>query len=58
MAQPFGSKATIDGQIISAAKIDHLPIVKHDALIVNRLVPTQMEVKPGVIVLGVTVHGV
>jgi len=58
MAQPFGPKATIDGQIISAAKVDHLPIVKHYAQrlglveIVNRLVPTQMEVRPGVIVLG------
>ena len=58
MAQPFSPKATIDDRNISAAKVDHLPIVKHYAQrlrlveIVNRLAPTQMEVKPGVIVLG------
>jgi transposase len=58
MAQPFGPKATINDQNISAAKVDHLPIVKHYAQrlglveMVNRLVPTQMEVEPGVIVLG------
>lgn len=58
MAQPFGPKSTIDEQTISAAKVDHLPIVKHYAQrlglveIVNRLVPTKVEVRPGVIVLG------
>lgn len=61
MAQPFGAKAKLDDQTIqniSAAKVDHLPIVKHYAQrlrlveMVNRLVPTNMEVEPGVIVLG------
>jgi transposase len=43
---------------ISAGQVNHLPIVAHFARrlglvqIVNRLVPTQMAVEPGVIVLG------
>ena len=58
MAQPFIPMTTNPAQVISAAQVNHLPIVAHYASrlglveIVNRLVPTEMAVKPGVIVLG------
>jgi transposase len=58
MAQPFGAKGASTLQEISAAQVNHLPIVAHFARrlglveIVNRLVPTQMEVEPGLIALG------
>ena len=51
-------KATGDESQISAARVDHLPIIGSYARrlklveIVNQLVPTQMAVEPGVIVLG------
>ena len=47
-----------NGQAITAAQVDHLPIVASYARrlglveIVNRLVPVEMEVEPGIIVLG------
>jgi hypothetical protein len=50
MAVPFGPKRASTAQDISAAQVNHLPIVAHFARrlglveIVNRLVPTQMEV--------------
>lgn len=58
MAEPFGSSTINGGQAIAAAPVNHLPIVAHYARrlglveIVNRLVPVEMEVEPGVIVLG------
>ncbi len=58
MAEPFRPMTSNPAQVISAAPVNHLPIVAHFARrlglveIVNRLVPTEMEVKPGVIVLG------
>ena len=58
MAVPFSPKVINEGQAISGAQVNHLPIVAHYARrlglveIVNRLVPTQMEVEPGKIVLG------
>jgi len=58
MAEPFGAMGASTPQEISAAQVNHLPIVAHFARrlglvqIVNRLVPTQMEVEPGLIVLG------
>jgi len=57
MAVPFEAQGARSGEI-SAAQINHLPVVAHFARrlglvqIVNRLVPTQMEVEPGVIALG------
>ena len=51
MAEPFGAKGTSAAQGISAAQVNHLPIVAHFARrlglvqIVNSLVPTQMEVE-------------
>jgi hypothetical protein len=59
--QPPGSGPSIDPTgclVIEAQQVDHLPIIKTFAddldLVetVNRLVPTQMEVKPGIVVLG------
>ena len=59
--QPPGSEPSIDPTScldIEAQQVDHLPIIKTFAddldLVetVNRLVPTQMEVKPGIVVLG------
>ena len=59
--QPPGSGPSIDPRScldIEAQQVDHLPIIKTFAddldLVetVNRLVPTQMEVKPGIVVLG------
>ncbi len=58
MAVPFSPKVINEGQAISGAQVNHLPIVAHYARrlglveIVNRLVPTQMEVEPGRIVLA------
>ncbi len=58
MAVPFESKISNPGQMISAAQVDHLPIIAHYARrlglveIVNNLVPVEMEVEPGNIVLG------
>ena len=58
MAEPFSSMTSNPAQVISAAQVNHMPIVAHYARrlglveIVNRLVPSEMEVKPGVIVLG------
>jgi transposase len=58
MAEPFAAKGKRTAQEISAAQVNHLPIVAHFARrlglvqIVNRLVPTQMEVEPGLIALG------
>jgi hypothetical protein len=58
MAGPFRAKGSCAPQEILAAQVDHLPIVAHFARrlglveIINALVPTQMQVEPGVIVLG------
>jgi len=58
MAEPFGPKRACASQEISAAQVNHLPIVAHFARrlglveLFNELVPTQMEVEPGVIALG------
>lgn len=58
MAAPFEWQATNPQQVVSAAPVNHLPIVAHFARrlglveIVNRLVTTRMEVEPGLIVLG------
>jgi len=58
MAEPFGARGASPPQEISVAQVNHLPIVAHFARrlglveIVNELVPTQMEVEPGVIALG------
>jgi transposase len=58
MAEPFGPSTLNNGQAITAAQINHLPIVASYARrlglveIVNRLVPVEMDVEPGIIVLG------
>ena len=58
MADPFEPKASPTAQKISAAQVNHLPIVASYArrlgLVekINGLVPVEMEVEPGVIVLG------
>jgi len=58
MAVPFARQVGNHNQTITAAQVDHLPIIAHYARrlglveIVNALVPTEMEVEPGVIVLG------
>ena len=58
MAEPFESSTHNNAQAIAAAQVDHLPIVARYARrlglveIVNRLVPVEMDVEPGVIVLG------
>jgi transposase len=58
MAEPFVSGSIDNGQIITTAQVDHLPIIASYARrlglveIVNRLVPMEMEVEPGIIVLG------
>ncbi len=58
MAEPFGANPHNNAQAIAAAQVNHLPIIAHYARrlglveIVNRLVPVEMEVEPGVIVLG------
>jgi len=58
MAEPFWPAATNAAQAISAAEVNHLPIIASYARrlglveIVNRLVPVEMDVEPGVIALG------
>jgi transposase len=58
MLEPSGTKKTTTQQAITAAQVNHLPIVANFARrlgmveTVNRLVNTQMEVEPGLIVLG------
>ena len=58
MAVPFGGKLNHPNQAIIAAQVDHLPIIacylRSLGLveIVNNLVPVEMEVEPGMIVLG------
>ncbi len=58
MADPFEPKTLVTAQKITAAQVNHLPIVANYArrlgLVekVNGLVPVEMEVEPGVIVLG------
>jgi hypothetical protein len=58
MTEPFESSAPNNRQAITAAQVDHLPIIASYARrlglvgIVNRLVPVEMDVEPGIIVLG------
>lgn len=58
MAEPFGSSTLIHGQTLTAAQVNHLPIVARYARrlglveIINRLVPVEMDVEPGIMVLG------
>jgi len=58
MADPFCPRWPNVQQVISAARVDHQPIVVHFARrlglveMINRLVTTEMEVEPGVIALG------
>ena len=58
MAEAFSDHGAGTAQAISAGQVNHLPIVAHFARhlglveVVNRLVKTQMEVEPGLIVLG------
>jgi hypothetical protein len=58
MAYPFQPVTLNPDQVITAAQVNHLPIIAHYARrlglveIVNRLVPVKMEVEPGLIVLG------
>jgi Domain of unknown function (DUF4277) len=58
MANPFQSITLNPGQVITAAQVNHLPIIAHYARrlglveLVNRRVPVEMEVEPGLIVLG------
>jgi hypothetical protein len=58
MSEPFGANGVSPPQEISVAQVNHLPIVAHFARrlglveLVNELVPTQREVEPGVIALG------
>ncbi|MCP4287448.1 MAG: DUF4277 domain-containing protein, partial [Gammaproteobacteria bacterium] len=53
MAVPFEWQASNPGQAITAAQVDHLPIIAHYARrlglveIINGLVPVEMEVEPG-----------
>ena len=60
MAMPFERQLSTPDQTISAAQVDHLPIIAHYARrlglveIVNSLVPVEMEVEPGNIVLGLS----
>jgi hypothetical protein len=55
---PFESSTLNDAQAITAAQVDHLPIMASYARrlgpveIVNRLVPVEVDVEPGIIVLG------
>ncbi len=57
MAVPFERQVSNPDQVIIAAQIDHLPIIAHYArrlglvVIINGLVPVEMEVEPGMIVL-------
>jgi Domain of unknown function (DUF4277) len=58
MAEPFQPVTLNPGQVITAAQVNHLPIIAHYARrlglveLVNRLVPVEMDVEPGLIVLG------
>lgn len=58
MAHPFASPLEAHEHTIHVAQVNHLPIVADFARrlgvvdIVNRLVPVEMEVEPGIIVLG------
>jgi len=58
MAYPFQPVTLNPDQVITAAQVNHLPIIAHYARrlglveLVNRLVPVEMEVEPGLIVLG------
>ena len=58
MAVPFARQLSTPDQTISAAQVDHLPIIAHYARrlglveMINSLVPVEMEVEPGNIVLG------
>ena len=58
MAVPLETPANNSGQAITAAQVDHLPIIAHYARrlglveMINGLVPVEMEVEPGMIVLG------
>ena len=58
MAVPFERQVSNPNQVITAAPVDHLPIIAHYLRslglveIINRLVPVEMEVEPGIIVLG------
>jgi len=58
MAVPFEAQLINPTQAISVGQLNHLPIVAHFARrlglveTINRLVTTQMEVEPGLIVLG------
>ena len=58
MAYPFQPVTLNPDQVITAAQVNHLPIIAHYARrlglveIVNRLMPVKMEVESGLIVLG------
>jgi transposase len=58
MADPFSPNSLNPNQAITATPVDHLPIIASYARrlglveIVNRLVPVEMDVEPGQIVLG------
>jgi hypothetical protein len=58
MAYPFQPVTLNPGQVITAAQVNHLPIIAHYARhlglveLVNRMVPVEMDVEPGQIVLG------
>jgi len=58
MAEPFRAQWANAQRAISAAQVNHLPIVAHFARrlglveMINRLVTTEMEVEPGLIALG------
>ena len=58
MAYPFSASSNSHEPPIAVAQVNHLPIVADFARrlglveIVNRLVPVEMAVEPGVIVLG------
>ena len=58
MADPFQPVTLNPGQVIIAAQVNHLAIIASYAWrlglveIVNRLVPVEMDVEPGLIVLG------
>ena len=65
LSQPIGAGLSIDpagGLDIEAQQVDHLLIMKSFAgdlelvATVNRLAPTEMEVKPGTIVLGLVLE--
>ncbi len=58
MAVPFARQLGNHNQTITAAQVDHLPIIAHYARrlglveMINGLVPVEMEVEPGMIALG------